>query len=131
MGVADRVDFPGYVRSEAKAVALADHDIFLNTNIIDNMPISVLEAGASGLIPVATAVGGIPKLLTSGVDSVLVPAGDDEAIAAAVVRLLRDPSFAADLSQGARRMAERSGWPSVRRQWEQQLALVAPGTWSR
>jgi glycosyltransferase involved in cell wall biosynthesis len=129
LGVADLIEFPGYMLMDAKLEAFAMHDIFLNTNVIDNMPISVLEAGASGLIPVATAVGGIPRLLTDGIDSRLVPAGDDEAAAAAILGLLADPAGASSLSEGARRMAERSGWPAVRRRWEQELALIAPGSW--
>ena len=60
---------------------MTEHDIFLNTNVVDNTPVSVLEAAASGLVPVATAVGGVPKLLTDDVDSLLVASGDDEAMA--------------------------------------------------
>ncbi len=82
------IDFPGYIGADDKAAAFADHDIFLNTNVVDNMPVSVLEASASGLVPVATAVGGIPNLLTDDVDSVLVAARDDQAMATEVLRLL-------------------------------------------
>ncbi len=93
--------------------AFAEHDIFLNTNIVDNMPVSVLEASAAGLVPVATAVGGIPDLLTDGVDGVLVSAGDDEAMAAAVLDLLDHPARYAAMSARAREMSERSSWTQV------------------
>jgi glycosyltransferase involved in cell wall biosynthesis len=100
--------------------------VFWNTNLVDNMPVSVLEAGASGLVIVATAVGGIPALVRDGTDGVLVDAGDDEAIARTVLELLDDPERAAALSQGGRAMAERSGWPQVHEQWRQELELILP-----
>jgi len=126
LGVLDRIEFPGYIGAEEKRRAMAEHDIFLNTNVVDNTPVSVLEAAASGLVPVATAVGGVPKLLTDDVDSILVDSGDDEAMAAAVLRLLADPDLVSRLSAGARRVAEASGWEAVRRRWEAQLALLLP-----
>jgi L-malate glycosyltransferase len=131
LGVDDRIDFPGYLDATAKRRAFAEHDVFLNTNLVDNMPVSVLEAGASGLVLVATAVGGIPALVADGADGVLVPAGDDERMAAEVIGLLGDPDRSGRLSAGARALAERSGWPQVRRRWEEELTLLVPDrTWS-
>lgn len=126
LGVADRVTFAGYLDPQAKAEAFANHDIFLNTNRVDNMPISVLEAAACGLVPVATAVGGIPAMLTDGRDAVLVPAGDAPALAAATQGLLDDPDRFAKLSVGARSLAESTAWPAVHLQWREQLMLLLP-----
>lgn len=126
LGVTDRIHFAGYMLMDAKLDAFDRHDIFLNTNIVDNMPVSVLEAAAAGLVPVATAVGGIPKLLTDGEDSVLVPSGDDEAMADAVLALMADDERHHRLSTRARALAERSSWPQVRRIWEDELALLLP-----
>jgi L-malate glycosyltransferase len=125
-GVADRIDFPGYILPEAKATALAEHDIFLNTNVVDNMPVSVIEAAAAGLVPVATSVGGIPALLSDGHDSVLVAPHDDAAMADAVLALLDDPSRFAALSRRARALAEHSSWTAVQARWEQELSLLVP-----
>lgn len=127
LGVSARITFPGYMLEDAKRDAFAAHDIFLNTNVVDNMPVSVLEAAASGLVPVATAVGGIPSLLTDGTDSVLVAGGDDEAMAAAVLELLSDSDRFARTSLHARELAERSAWPAVKLKWEEQLELLLPG----
>jgi len=125
-GVRDRISFPGYMLAESKRLAFAEHDIFLNTNVVDNMPVSVLEAAASGLVPVATAVGGIPSLLSDGEDSLMVPAEDDEAMAAAVLRLLDAPAVYAPMSIRSRALAERSSWPQVRGLWEEELSLLLP-----
>ena len=127
LGVRDRITFGGYLDAEAKAAAFVDNDLFLNTNVVDNMPVSVLEAAAAGLVPVATAVGGIPDLLTDGEDSVLVPARDARAMADAVCSLLADPQRYAALSLGARALAERSAWSSVRVLWANELRLLLPG----
>ncbi|MEZ5182466.1 MAG: glycosyltransferase family 4 protein [Acidimicrobiales bacterium] len=127
LGVADRIRFPGYLDAAAKAAALADHDVFLNTNRVDNMPVSVVEAAASGLVPVATRVGGIPALLADGRDALLVEAGDASAMADAVGRLLDDPDLAGRLSDGARETASRSDWPAVRRRWLEELEALGVG----
>jgi glycosyltransferase involved in cell wall biosynthesis len=126
LGVADRIAFPGYLDLEGKRAAFGHHDVYLNTNIVDNMPVSLLEAAASGLVPVATAVGGIPVLLTDGENGILVASDDDVAMADSVVRLLADAARFADLSAGARRLAESSAWSQVQRLWARELALIVP-----
>ena len=99
-------------------------DIFLNTNRIDNTPVSVIEAGAFGLPVVATNVGGIADLVSDGETALLVPDNDDEAMAAAVLRLLTSPNLAEKLSANGRALAERFSWENVRPQWESLFASV-------
>lgn len=126
LGVKDRIKFPGYVQNEVKRAAFADNDIYLNTNVVDNMPVSLLEASACGLVPVATAVGGIPAIVESGVNGILVDSGDVDAMASAVLEVIaRDDQFR-QLSAEARKLAEKSGWPSVYERWVEELSLVLP-----
>jgi len=117
LGVAQAVTFVGFLDSAGKAREFASHDVFLNTNLVDNAPVSVLEAGAFGLPIVATAVGGIPYLLHDRQTALLVPASDPDAMAAAVTELLLDPGLAGSLSTAGRALAERSAWPVVRGRW--------------
>jgi len=116
-GLAGAVEFPGFLDAAGKAREFAAHDIYLNTNRVDNMPVSILEAAAFGLPVVATNVGGIPHLLRDGETGLLVANEDAAAMANAVRRLLDEPALAARLSVNGRRLAESCGWDVVKEQW--------------
>jgi glycosyltransferase involved in cell wall biosynthesis len=124
MGLDGVVRFAGFLDAEGKRREFAAHDIFLNTNRVDNAPVSVLEAAAFGLPVVSTNVGGIPYLLRNGEEALLVPEGDAEALASSVSRLLDEPGLAARLSSAGREVAERSSWLRVKPLWEELLASV-------
>lgn len=126
-GLADAVRFTGFLDSDGKAREFAAHDIYLNTNRVDNMPVSVLEAGAFGLPVVATNVGGIPHLLRDGETALLVPAGDAVAMANAVRRLLEQPHLAGQLSANGRRLAESCAWDAVKVRWQSLFDEVCNG----
>ncbi len=128
LGVTDRLALPGAVAKAAVPTWLDQGDIFLNTTNVDNTPVSVLEALACGLPVVSTAVGGIPDLLTDGVDALLVPANDAPALAAAVRRLWTEAGLATRLAHAGRRTVAASDWAVVLPQWEQLLTAVAAGT---
>lgn len=127
LGLGSSVDFPGVLRGRAWEAALDSHDVLVSTARIDNTPVSILEAAAAGLAVVAMNVGGIPHLLTDGVDGLVVPDGDARAMAGAVVRLVEDPDLATRLSDNGRLLAGRSGWAEVGPQWEELLAGVLAG----
>lgn len=117
-GLDDAVRFAGFLDMAGKTREFGTHDIYLNTNRVDNMPVSVLEAAAFGLPVVATNVGGIPFLLEEGKTGLLVPDSDAPAMANAVRRLLDEPGLAQRLSANGRRLAESCAWPAIRGQWE-------------
>lgn len=118
------VRFPGFVSGDQKAALFRDHDIFLNTNVVDNAPVTVLEAAASGLVVVSTDVGGVPDLLADGEAALLVPARDPEAMAWAMVQLLEQPATARRCALAASRVAQRSDWASVREQWHECVEAI-------
>lgn len=123
-GLTEAVHFPGFLEPHDKQREFAAHDIYLNTNRVDNTPVSVLEAAAFGLPVVATAVGGVPFLLRDGETGLLVPDGDVAAMCAAVCRLLEEPELADRLSANGRRLAESCAWEPVRAQWHTLFAEV-------
>lgn len=95
----------------------AEADIYVQTPDIDNMPLSVLEAFCSGLPVVATRIGGVPVLLTDGVHGLLAPGGDDEAVAGAILRVLREPDLARARAAAARERCDAFTWGRVRDRW--------------
>jgi glycosyltransferase involved in cell wall biosynthesis len=104
--VAARVLFTGR-RDDVSAVT-ADLTVAVLPSLREAQGISVLEAMARRVPVVASAVGGIPEVITSGVDGVLVPPADPGALAVAVVRLLRDRALRARIGEaGYRTVAER------------------------
>jgi sugar transferase (PEP-CTERM/EpsH1 system associated) len=66
--------------------------LFALTSIAEGTPVTMLEAMASGLPVVSTAVGGIPDLVADGVSGALVPARDAQAMADALASYVRDPA---------------------------------------
>lgn len=67
----------------------------------ENCPLAILEAAALGVPTIASDIGGIPELITSSVDGILVPPGDSEALAQAMDELARDRGHAAALGRAA------------------------------
>lgn len=116
LGVAG-VDFRGQVSPAEMPAVLGAADVFLNASIVDNQPLSILEAFASGLPVVSTPVGGIPEMVRDGQTGILVRVGDPAAMADAVCALLDHPDRAVAISREARREVENYVWPVVRPAW--------------
>ncbi len=121
LDITERITFTGKVPRAAVADWLDRGDIFLNTADVDNTPLSVLEAMASGMCIVSTNVGGIPYLLEHDVDALLVPPRDEVAMAAAVRRVLTEPGLAERLSRNANKKAMQFDWSVVLPQWDELL----------
>lgn len=113
-----KVRFPGFLNEEDKQREFTTHDIYLNTNQIDNMPIAAVESAAFGLPVVAMSVGGIPYMLTNEKNALLTLFGDVQAMANAVIRLVEAPHLAAHLSHQGRLLAEQSAWENVFPLWD-------------
>jgi glycosyltransferase involved in cell wall biosynthesis len=124
LGLDGAVRFPGFLDAEGKKREGNSADIFLNTNNIDNMPVSVLEACAMGLPVVATNVGGISDLLTDEKTALLVPDNNIELMVEAVYRLMNESGLAGILSSNGRQLAERASWQNIYPQWKQVFADV-------
>ena len=82
----------------------------------EGLPLACLEAMASARAVVATAVGGIPDVVTHGETGVLVPPGDVPALAAAIRALADDATERRRLGRQARaHVAEAYAWPTIAR----------------
>ncbi len=111
------VTFAGRVAPEQIPHYYADADVYVQTPSIDNLPLSVLEAFASGLPVVATAVGGVPTMLADGVHGRLARDGDDTQVADHLLALLNEPEYARQLAAAAHESCAKYEWPVVRAGW--------------
>ena len=117
LGIDRAVRFAGRVEP-ARMPALCDEaDVFVNSSLVDNQPISVLEALAAGLPVVSTGAGAIPEMLGNGETGLLVPQRDPTAMARAVGALLDDPGRAAAMARRGRQAVLAHTWPHVRERW--------------
>ena len=114
LGIAAAVRFTGRLDNERIADLYREADLLLNPSTVDNMPISLLEAWASGVAIVSTDVGGIPHMVEDGRTALLVPPREPAAMAAAALRILADRDLAAALRAAGHEAAERYAWPHVR-----------------
>lgn len=103
----DGVRWLGWLEEPEKLSALRAAHIVVLPSISEGLPIALLEAMAFGRAVVAASVGGIPELLTPGTDGVLVPPGDSDALARALLELASDPPRQRRLGQAARQRVTR------------------------
>jgi glycosyltransferase involved in cell wall biosynthesis len=114
LGVAPRVRFTGRLDNAELPALYREATVALNPSLADNMPISLLEAMASGVPIVSTNVGGIPYVVRDGYSALLVPPGDANRMAEAVLRVIEDASLARQLAANGAREAIQYQWPRVR-----------------
>jgi L-malate glycosyltransferase len=100
LGLDGRVSLLGH-RDDVAAI-LQQSGIFVLPSAMEAFPNSVMEAMASGLPVVATDVGGIPELVSHEHTGLLVPSGDERALATALLRLIDDEALASRLGASAR-----------------------------
>jgi glycosyltransferase involved in cell wall biosynthesis len=111
------VHFTGVASREEIGGVYDRADIFINASCLDNMPVSILEAFACGTPVVSTAAESIPYIVEHEHTGLLSPVGDSEALAANVIRLLRDPDLSEHLALQAYDESQSYHWPAVREQW--------------
>ncbi len=107
MGLADRVVFTGRIVPVYRMYAAMD--IFVMPSVCEEaFGFAAAEAMAMGKPVVASASGGLAELITDRVDGLLVPPGDEEALAGAIARLVAAPEQAAPLGTSAREKVHRA-----------------------
>jgi L-malate glycosyltransferase len=111
------VNFTGVSTRQQIGKHYDDADIFINASWLDNMPVSVIEAFGAGTPVVTTSPESMPYLVEHERTGLLSPVGDEQALAANVIRLLREPELAARLARNAHEESRRYSWEVVRGQW--------------
>lgn len=114
----DSVNVIKGVKKEEIPEYLNLYDIFINTSKIDNFPVTVLEAMASGLCVISTKVGGIPYLIKDGENGLLVNPENYEEIFNSIENLYKNPDLCKKLSINAKDTATKYSWDEIYPLWE-------------
>jgi glycosyltransferase involved in cell wall biosynthesis len=112
----------GYRDDTANLLAAAD--VFVQASTSEGLPVAVMEALALGVPVVATRVGGVPEIVRTGVEGLLVPASDPTALADALLRLVTDPVLRETMSAAAAKRASVVDIATAARRYEECYAEV-------
>jgi glycosyltransferase involved in cell wall biosynthesis len=124
--LADHVAFLGF-RQDMPAV-YNGLDIVVNAAWMEAFGLVVVEAMACGKVVVGTHAGGIPEIISDGLDGFLFPVNDDSALAEVLLRLVRQPDLRRRIGQAARRaVLERFSVETHVLSVEKVLAEIAGG----
>ena len=104
LGIHDRIHFLGKQDRVSELLPLAD--LMLMPSEMESFGLAALEAMACEVPAIATRVGGVPELITDGVDGLLFPLGDVDAMAEASIALLTDPDRHKAMKKAARKTAQ-------------------------
>ncbi|HYY06185.1 MAG TPA: glycosyltransferase family 4 protein [Candidatus Limnocylindria bacterium] len=113
LGLASAVEMPGFVDEAEKVRLLQGAHVVVQPSEKEGWGLTVVEANACGTPVIAAAVPGLLDSVRDGETGLLVPARDDTALAAALVRVLTDGALRARLSAGALAWARRFSWEAA------------------
>ena len=118
LGVDGRTEFPGFEKNIGQKLALGS--VFVMSSDFEGLPNALTEAMAAGLPCAVTdcAPGGARTLIRPGVDGLITPRGDAEALAESVIRILSDPELARRLGKNAAEITERFAPEKTGGMWE-------------
>ncbi len=102
LGVSDNVIFPGFIDNVSEIYSFSDVSILSSWS--EGLPQSMLQAMASGVPIVASNVGGVPEVVTHEKTGLLIEAGDHQALAENIIRILSSPDLASEMSARARNL---------------------------
>lgn len=101
---------------------LADYyTTFVNCSIIDNTPVSTMEAMAMGMCIVGTNVGGIPHLIKDNYNSLIVPPQRENELADSILEIIKNNELAKRIGKQARKSSKSYDWKNVIEHWELQI----------
>ena len=99
----DKAQFLGWIDSQTRDKLLADIDVFVLPSYNEGLPMALLEAMGWGLPVIVTPVGGIPELITSKENGLLVEPGDIQQLSEAIQGLIENENLRISLGNSARK----------------------------
>ncbi len=105
LGCKDKIEFAGFQKNIIDW--LKKFDVFVLSSIQEGIPVAMLEAMAACLPIIATSVGGIPEVIDSGINGILVEPENPEKMAEAIATVMKDFSFRKKMAQEGRNTAKK------------------------
>jgi len=128
LGLQGNVVFTGAIPNYLLSAYYATADVFVAPSVIapggftEGLGLTIVEAGLSGCVPVASNIGGIPDVIKDGVSGFLVEQRNPRAIFEKVVTLLKDRSLADRMKQEGRcEILQKFDWEIVSARYEEVL----------
>ncbi len=113
LGISKSCQFFGYIANARIPDIFAQVSYFVNASVIDNQPMSILEAYAAGLPVITSPAGGIPDIVEDRRTGLFFDPRDPSELASKMLLLLRQPDIAQDLAARGRQKAEDFSWPAA------------------
>ena len=110
LGIADHVEFMGFVGDDAKIAMLQRAHVVVNPSSKEGWGVTVIEANACGAPVIASDVPGLRDAVVDGKTGFLVPFGDVKACAGRMLEVLKDDSLRTRLSEAALAHARSFNW---------------------
>jgi colanic acid/amylovoran biosynthesis glycosyltransferase len=108
LGISDHLNFVGYQSQEAVCQYLQNCDIFMLPSFAEGLPVVLMEAMATGIPVIATAIAAISELVEDGINGYLVPPGAVEPLAQRLDQLISDSQLRQTLGQAGRTKVEQA-----------------------
>lgn len=115
----EKVSFAGKIPNDEMPELLSKADVYLNTSIVDNMPLSLIEAFAAGTLIVSYATGGIPYIVENKKTGLLVETGDFQALAQKAISIFENQDEAQKIISNARNEVEKYNRESIKKDWSE------------
>lgn len=124
LGICKSIIFLG--RKDNVEELLPSFEIFVLPSLWEGLPLALLEAMGLGLPVIATAVAGVPEVVTNGINGLLVPPGNEKALAAAIIEMMGNSTLRARLAEsGCRHVRENYDFARMVGQYERLLLSEA------
>jgi glycosyltransferase involved in cell wall biosynthesis len=112
----EKVNFLGYISREELLKKYSDYDIFLNTSLYDNFPMSIIEAGMNRLIVISSKAGGIPTIYGEN-EIIFYEPGNREDLIAKLYNVLNNREIYSSHAERLQNRVISFTWDYVKEDW--------------
>jgi L-malate glycosyltransferase len=112
----EKIDFFGHVNREELLIKYADYDVFLNTSLYDNFPMSIIEAGINRLIVISSKTGGIPTIYGEN-EIIFYEPGNKEDLIVKIYNVLNNPEIYRSYADRLHERVLSFSWNNVKTDW--------------